>query len=687
MLKTIFNCNITRPILFGGPVLFALLLGLGRADAASAEDPARVTQRLAQVVDYVAADYSGAVRDGQVIEASEWKEQQELLGEARKLVPQMQGSDGERAGLAAQLAEVVQAVEAKAAPLEVQKRCRAVRQSLKDTFHLRMVPAAAVDATRGAELYAQLCTSCHGQSGRADTPTAAALKPPPVSFHDAERMSKVSPALAYHALSFGIVGTAMAPFDTLSAQDRWNLAFYVVGLRHGTPTATAATALAPNELDPAARKRFADLALLAELSDEELSAELDRTSLSADAKVRALGQLRTAEPFARPSGSSRFERARTLIADAQKAAQGGDFATAHRLAISAYLDGIEPHEAGLRIDRPELLPRIEAAFAGLRQASDPDRRPSLSAMTQESQAIFALLADAEYEKGSKGGVWKAFLASLVIALREGIEVALLIAALLAFLRKSGQGALSRSVHAGWLASVPAGLLTFLLVGKLVDGARRELAEGILTLFAATILLSVTHWVLGAKEARHWLGFLRRRVEAVGSGQAQAGRGQSMWLFGIAFFAAYREALETALFYRALLFDVGPNGLRQVLAGIAVGVAVLAVLVVVVGRIGRKLNPRPVMLASSALLALLALALTGHGIHALQEGGYLGMRLIIVGGAPWSGLPSIGIHATWQGVGAQAVVLALLVSPSIIEKIRAARTRAPGSSSLPQPTQA
>lgn len=683
MLKTIFNCRIARPILFGGLVL---LLGLSQAHAAPAEDPARVTQRLAQVVDYVAADYSGAVRDGQVIEASEWKEQRELLGEARKLVPQLTGSDGERAALSAQLAEVVQAVDAKSDPGEVQKRCRAVRQSLKDTFHLRMVPAAAVDATRGAELYATYCTSCHGQNGRADTPTAAALKPSPVSFHDVERMSKVSPALAYHALTFGIAGTAMAPFDQLSAQDRWNLAFYVVGLRHGTP---AATAMAPADFEAGARKRLADPALLAELSDEELAAELTKTTLSADAQKRALGHLRTAEPFAHPTAGSKFERARTLIAEAQKAAQGGDFASAHRLAISAYLDGIEPHEAGMRIDRPELLPRIEAAFAGLRQATDPDHRPSLSTMNQESQAIFALLADAEYEKGSKGGVWKAFLASLVIALREGIEVALLIAALLAFLRKSGQATLSRSVHAGWLASVPAGLLTFLLVGKLIDGARRELAEGILTLFAATILLSVTHWVLGAKEARHWLGFLRRRVEAVGAEKGQEGslRGQSLWLFVIAFFAAYREALETALFYRALLFDVGPGGLRQVVAGIAVGVAILAVLVVVVGRIGRKLNPRPVMLASSGLLALLALALTGHGIHALQEGGYLGMTLIMVGGTPWSGLPSIGVHATWQGVGAQAVVLALLVSPSIIEKLRAARSRAPGGSSLPQPTQA
>ena len=37
----------------------------------------------------------------------------------------------------------------------------------------------------------------------------------------------------------------------------------------------------------------------------------------------------------------------------------------HRLAIAAYLEGIEPHEAGLRTQMPELLPRIEGAFMAL----------------------------------------------------------------------------------------------------------------------------------------------------------------------------------------------------------------------------------------------------------------------------------------------------------------------------------
>lgn len=671
MLKTIFNCKFSGCLQFACCLL--VLLGGTRGARSEGEKPdgkSMAVQRVAQMVDYVAADYAGAVRDGQVLQASEYDEQRELLGEARKLVPELSGSEAERAALAGQLAEVVQAVEAKAAPDEVQRRCRTVRSTLKAAFHLRMVPTGDVDAARGAMLYGTLCASCHGATGHADTPTAATLNPRPLSFHDGERMVKVAPSLAYHTLTFGITGTAMAPFDRLPTLDRWHLAFYVVALRHGQPGAAANP---PAGLDGELLKRLAAPAVLAELSDEELGAELSRAGVPAASQAAALVYLRTSAPFtAAAAGKSRFERARTLVAESLAAARGGDFAAAHRLAIAAYLDGVEPHEASLRIEHPELLTRIESAFAALRQASEPGPSASLATINRQAQVIGALLADAEQlQSGNRAGGLKAFLASLVIALREGIEVALLIAALLAFLRKSGQAALARSVHIGWLLSVPAGLVTFLLVGKLIDGAHRELAEGILTLVAAAILLSVTHWVLGAKEARHWLGFLRRRVEAVGQGGGQGNQG--LWLAGIAFFAAYREALETALFYRALLLDVGPEGWRPVLLGIGVGVCALAVLVVVVGRIGRKLNPRPVMLASSALLAMLALALTGHGIHALQEGGYVGMTLIMNGDQAWSALPSLGIYPTWQGLGGQMLALVLLLVPSVLGRIRPTRS--------------
>ena len=93
---------------------------------------------------------------------------------------------------------------------------------------------------------------------------------------------------------------------------------------------------------------------------------------------------------------------------------------------------------------------------------------------------------------------------------------------------------------------------------------------------------------------------------------------------------------------------------------------------VVGRIGRKLNPRPVMLVSSALLAMLALVMTGNGIHALQEGGYVGATVIHLFGKEWSGLPVLGLYPTWQVVLGQVAVALLLVVPSLLERTRRRR---------------
>ena len=186
---------------------------------------------------------------------------------------------------------------------------------------------------------------------------------------------------------------------------------------------------------------------------------------------------------------------------------------------------------------------------------------------------------------------------------------------------------------------------------------------------------MTHWIIGAKEARHWLGFLRRRVEGAGE---QAALSQKLALLGLSFFAVYREAVEVVLFYRSLLVSAGPQGRSDVIWGAVVGVVVMFAVVLIVGRIGRKLNPRPVMLVSSALLALLALVMTGNGVHALQEGGYVGATLIHAFGREWGGVPVLGLHPTWQVVLSQCVVALLLVVPSLIDRSR----RRDGDAPLP-----
>ena len=43
---------------------------------------------------------------------------------------------------------------------------------------------------------------------------------------------------------------------------------------------------------------------------------------------------------------------------------------------------------------------------------------------------------------------------------------------------------------------------------------------------------------------------------------------------------------------------------------------------VMDRLGRRLNPRPLMMVSSVLLNALAVSMVGQGVHALQAGGYV-----------------------------------------------------------------
>ncbi len=663
-----------RLIVLGG------LLGLCGSARGQTPEAMRNTQQLAALVDYVAADYPQAVRDGQIVEQSEYAEQQNLIEEARKLAPALSGDAAARQAVAEQLAAISAALLEKAAAGEVQKRCRAVRQTLKDAFALRMVPGGAVSATRAAEQFKVMCSACHGLAGRGDGPAAAALKPPPVSFHDGTRMAEVAPSLAFHTLTFGVPGTPMASFDSLPAHERWNLAFYVVALRHGIPGATPPAA-APIGENPVV-KNLATPAALAERSDNELSAELAGAGLSPPEQQAALDYLRASASFTAGTGDEkdRFTQARAILSQLTAAAAAGDVAAAHRLAIAAYLDGIEPHEAGLRTQQPELVPRIEGAFMALRQVTDPASHDAATLdrneLSRRVQAALTLLTEAEQAHGKTDSPVAAFVAALIIALREGLEVALLIAALLAFLRKSGQGRLARVVHLGWMLAVPAGVVTFLAVGALVSGAQRELAEAVTTLLAAAILITMTHWVIGAKEARHWLGFLRRRIEAAGT----SGSGQALALLGLSFFAAYREAFETVLFFRALLLDAGPQSLHLVAGGAATGTLIMIAVVIVVGRIGQRLNPRPVMLISSVFLALLALSLTGHGVHSLQEGGYLRLTPIVVGGEALVGLPALGLYASWQGFIAQLGVAVLLFLPSLAQRLRPPRPVASGPAS-------
>jgi high-affinity iron transporter len=153
------------------------------------------------------------------------------------------------------------------------------------------------------------------------------------------------------------------------------------------------------------------------------------------------------------------------------------------------------------------------------------------------------------------------------------------------------------------------------------------------------------------EVVKWNHFVKSKVHhAVTSGSTFA-------LASAAFLAVYREGFETVLFYKALfLAGDGTAALVPVVAGMAAGTVLLAGVYVAIHRFGVRLPLKPFFAVTSAFLYYMAFVFAGQGIAELQEGGFVSSTP--VGWAPR--VPMLGIFPTVESLGAQGVLLLLLI---------------------------
>ncbi len=641
-------------ISFSCVLLLAWVRPAGASEHPDATQAAAL-QQVAGILDYIAGDYRGAVSsDGRILDATEYAEQRSLAKDADALAAEH--AIAKDAELRVTLAAIANALEQRHAPSDVAASCRVARDLIEHTYGVSLAPSAVPSRGEAMQLYrAQTCNTCHGDDGGANTPLARSLDPHPANFLDAQRVATVSAHRAFHAISHGVPGTAMRAFDALSETQRWSLAFYVLSLRH----ASADVAEGRRVFDAADKPTPNDARGLASLTEEELIAKLAKIP-DAKARANALSYLRAEAPFAQDQARG------SLALSFQKLDQGltaygkGDRAGARQLFVSAYLDGFEPHEAALRAKNAALVSEVENAMLALRSVA---ARGAAAQDVQKQAAIArSLLARAEAEGHGKSA---ALLGALTITLREGLEIVLLVTALLALVRKRGHAELAKFVHIGWLLAIPAGLATYWFAGSIFGGMQRELSEGIASLLAAVVLLGVTHWLLGQLGAKQWVGFLARHI---GAATAQSTRSAALGVLGFAFLAAYREAFEIVLFFQALVLD-SAGAVHDVWIGAGIGLLLLSVIATALLRVGQRLKPAPFMLASSVFLALLALVLVGKGVRALQEAGVLGINPL-----PWPELPVAGIFATHEGLLAQAVLLFLLTLSALAPWLKARRAQ-------------
>ncbi len=624
--------------------------------AAPADDDK--AQTIVHLLDYVGVDYPDFVRDGKVLDEAEYAEQREFVGQAIALLGQLPVTP-EQPALLEQARILSARIEAKAPGDEVAKRAADLRAGTIRSWRLRVAPRQPPDPVRGATLFATQCATCHGAAGHGDGPLAKGMDPAPSDFHDDGRMQQRSLYGLYNTITLGVGGTTMRAFTELSEADRWALAFHVGGLR-ATPRALSAGEAAWQARE--GREVFSSLQVLATLTPQEQLALARGASERQPGNLDAIRAWLTHHPQAvQGAGLAPLALARSRLEEAVAAYRAGNREGAQQLAIAAYLEGFERVEvaldnvaAPLRIETERQMMALRALIAGARPAD---------AVAEQAARIATLLDEAE-EKLSGGTLSPAtaFFSSLLILLREGLEAILVLAAIIAFVRKTGRRDALPWIHAGWLGAVALGALTWIVARELIDisGAGREMTEGITALAASAMLLYVGWWLHSRSNARAWTTFIRDQV-----GSALGKR--TLWaLAGVSFLAVYRELFEIILFYETLFAQVGDSGRTAVLGGIGVAAALLAIGGAAILRYSVKLPIGPFFAATSALLALLAVVFAGHGVAALQEAGAIAATWV-----EFVTVPLLGIHPTVEGLGVQLIVLLLVVGGLWFNRTRVA----------------
>ncbi|MBX8553807.1 cytochrome c/FTR1 family iron permease [Pseudomonas cichorii] len=585
-------------------------------------DPVDGAAQALHLLDYIGADYPATVADGKVVDEAEYREQVEFLGALQGLIvalPQRAERDALEQGVAA----LKDAVSTREDGALVARQARQLGARLAVAYEVSQAPIITPDPARGAPLYAQNCSVCHGDTGAGDGPAGIGLTPAPANLRDAARLDRLSLYDIYNTLGLGISGTDMPAFaDQLDDRQRWDIATYIASFSAQSVSTPA--------------KTF-NLADLARQTPAEVSAA---EGPEAAATFRAQ---RAQPPQVQRGPAQLLDYTSTTLDKSLAAYSAGDHEQAYDLSVAAYLEGFELVESSLDNVDANVRKDTEKALMAYRQSLQ-DGLP-LAQAAQKLEFAKAKLKESAALLGNDGlSVSLSYISGLLILLREGLEAILVLAAILAFLRNTGQQSAVRSVNAGWGLALLAGLATWALAAYVIDvsGAQRELLEGATALFASVMVLWLGVWMHDRRHADAWQDYVKSSL---------VGGGGRFGFAVLAFFSVYRELFEVILFYETLWLQAGPAGHNAVLAGGATALVLLVGLAWVILRGSAKLPLSLFFGINAALLCALSMVFAGHGVKALQEAGIFGTRPV-----PFFEFDWLGIHADAYSLAAQAVAL-------------------------------
>ena len=206
------------------------------------------------------------------------------------------------------------------------------------------------------------------------------------------------------------------------------------------------------------------------------------------------------------------------------------------------------------------------------------------------------------------------VAAALIALREGLEAALIVGIVLGYLRKIGYLEGRKSVWLGVFAAVLASLgvaLTIQLVGMELEGRAEGIFEGATMFLAVGVLTWMIFWM------RYQARLIKTSLEQDVQQAVETGTRWGLML--VAFIAVFREGVETALFLSAAAFASDGQG---TLIGAALGLTSAILIGFLIYASTARLNIRLFFNITSVLLLLFAAGLLANGIHEFQEAGVI-----------------------------------------------------------------
>lgn len=206
------------------------------------------------------------------------------------------------------------------------------------------------------------------------------------------------------------------------------------------------------------------------------------------------------------------------------------------------------------------------------------------------------------------------IGQFLITFREVLEAAIIVAIIIAYLKRTNRGSQIKDVWTGVglsvLASVVLGAGILALYGGLEE---KELFEGIASYLAVIVLTSMIYWM--ATKGKN----IRAEIESKVSKAINP-----LALIGFTFIVVFREGLETVLF----LTPFATQDLSGTLAGLLLGAVAALILAYLIYGVGMRINLRTFFYYSSILLVFVAAGLAGYGTHELiewaeEEGMHLG----------------------------------------------------------------